>query len=137
MWLLDTVTLSEMTRPNPKTVVLDWLANQEPEKLFTSTICIGELRYGIERMAPGQKRDKYRVWLEHIVTHVLLGRMIAFDDQVSKTWAEARVYAPRTLPALDSLIAATALARGLIVVTRNAKDFEAFGVEVFNPWPDN
>ena len=134
MWLLDTVTLSEMTKPNANSEVLSWLANQEPDTFFTSTICIGELRFGIERMAPGQKRDKLRVWLKHIVSHVLKGRTIAFDDAIAKTWAEARVYSPRTLPILDSFIAATALDRGLTIVTQNTKDFIGIGVDVFNPW---
>jgi toxin FitB len=137
MWLLDTVTLSEMTKPNAKPEVLSWLSNQNPEVLFTSAVCIGELQYGVERLPPGQRRNKMRAWFENIVSNVLAGRIISFDVSVASTWAEARVYAPRTLPMLDSLIAATALNKGFTVVTRNTKDFEAFGVEVFNPWADN
>jgi toxin FitB len=137
MWLLDTVTLSEMTKPNARTDVLDWLSSQKPETFFTSAICIGELRFGIERLAPGQRRDSMRDWLAQIVASVLESRIIGFDNAVATTWAEARVQAPRTLPMLDSLIAATALNKGLTIVTRNTKDFEAFGVDVFNPWSDN
>lgn len=136
MWLLDTVTLSEMTKPNAKPEVLNWLSSQEPESLYTSSVCIGELKYGVERLPPGRKREQMRAWFDNIVSNVLAGRIIAFDVAVASTWAEARLQSPRTLPMLDSLIAATALARDFIVVTRNEKDFEAFGVEVFNPWAD-
>jgi toxin FitB len=137
MWLLDTVTLSELTKPNAKPEVLNWLSSQKRETLFTSAVCIGELKYGVERLPPGQRREQMRAWLENIASNVLAGKIIAFDGFVAATWAEARVYSPRTLPMLDSLIAATALNKGFTVVTRNTKDFQAFGVEVFNPWADN
>jgi toxin FitB len=137
MWLLDTVTLSEMTKTNAKPEVLNWLSRQQPETFFTSAVCIGELKYGVERLPPGRRREQMRTWFESIVSNVLAGRIITFDVSVASTWAEARVYSPRTLPMIDSLIAATALNHGLTVVTRNAKDFEAYGVEVFNPWADD
>jgi toxin FitB len=137
MWLLDTVTLSELTKSNANDAVLEWLTAQPRATLFTSVICVGELRYGVERLAPGQRRDRMRAWLANIISDVLQGRIVGFDEGVAQTWAEARVFVPRTLPILDTLIAATALNRGFTIVTRNVKDFSAFGVDVFDPWESN
>ncbi len=137
MWLLDTVTLSETIKVNANPEVIQWIDSKNRTDLYTSAICIGEIRYGMERLPPGLKKDGLRLWIERRLEQSLQGRVVPVDVSIAKTWAELRSISPRTLPALDSLIAATALARGLIVVTRNAKDFEAFGVEVFNPWPDN
>jgi toxin FitB len=137
MWLLDTVTLSETIKVNANPAVIQWIDSKNRTDLYTSAICIGEIRYGMERLPPGLKKDGLRLWIERRLEQSLQGRVVPLDVGIAKTWAELRSISPRTLPVLDSLIAATALARGLIVVTRNAKDFEAFGVEVFNPWPDN
>jgi toxin FitB len=137
MWLLDTVTLSETIKVNANPAVIKWIDAQDRTNLYTSAICIGEIRYGMERLPPGLKKDGLRLWIERRLEQSLQGRVIPVDVSIAKTWAELRSISSRTLPVLDSLIAATALARGLIVVTRNAKDFQAFGVEVFNPWPDN
>lgn len=137
MYLLDTVTLSNSSKIITIDRVQNWLDDQSAHTLFTSTLCIGELRYGVERLPPGQKRDALRVWIEEKIDRLFSRRVIAFDGSIAKTWAELRAQSPRTLPIIDSLIAATALNRNLTIVTRNTKDFEAFGVEVFNPWVDN
>ena len=134
MWLLDTVTLSEIVKVNANSAVILWIDSQNKTDLYTSAISIGEIRYGMERLPPGLKKDGLRLWTERKLEQSLLGRVIPVDGYIAKTWAELRSISPRTLPVFDSLIAATALNRGLIVVTRNSKDFEAFGVEVFNPW---
>jgi toxin FitB len=137
MWLFDTVTLSETIKPDANIAVIDWIDAQESEHIHTSAICLGELRYGMERLPPGRKKDELRQWITQILEPSLQNRIIPADANVATTWAEARVYAPRTLPILDSLIAATALNKGLTIVTRNTKDFEAFGVDIFNPWSES
>lgn len=137
MWLLDTVTLSETIKVSTTPAVMAWLDAQRTADIYTSAICIGEIRYGVERLPPGRKKDDLRLWIVRVLEQSLQGRVIPIDISVAKTWAELRAIAPRSLPILDSLIAATALNKGLTVVTRNTKDFEAFGVDVFNPWADN
>lgn len=134
MWLLDTVTISELIKTQSNTAALEWLESQDSSSLFTSTICLGELRYGQERLAPGRRKTELKAWINVSIIPFFAQRILSVDVDVSKTWAELRALSPRTFPVLDSLIAATALTHDLIVVTRNTKDFEAFGVQVFNPW---
>ena len=63
-----------------------------------------------------------------------LGRILDVDAQVTDRWGKLVASAGRPVPAIDSLLAATALVHGLSMVTRNAKDFESLGLEVINPW---
>jgi toxin FitB len=137
MWLLDTVTLSETIKLDASPAVIEWIDSQAKTDIHTSAICFGEIKYGMERLPPGRKKDDLRLWITQALEPSLENRIIPVDASIAKTWAESRVYSSRTLPMLDSLIAATALNKGLTIVTRNTKDFEAFGADVFNPWTDN
>lgn len=134
MWLLDTVTLSETMKPRPDAGAVAWLAAQDPASLYTSTLCIGEVRYGIERLPPGVRRNDLRRWLDTDLQLYLGARILPFDNLAAQTWAELRAGLSQTQSMIDSLIAATALSRGLVVVTRNRRHFEPLGLEVLDPW---
>jgi predicted nucleic acid-binding protein len=134
MWLLDTMVLSETIKPSPEAKVLDWLGAQEPEAMFTSALCLGEVRFGIERLGPGRRREALRAWLRDDLLPFLGSQILNFDADCATAWAELRAVAPRTLSTVDSLIAATALAHDLRIVTRNVADFDGAGVALFNPW---
>ena len=136
-WLVDTVTISETTRPRPNAAVLRWFEGHEEWSWYVSVLTIGELHKGILRLAEGPRRTKLQQWLDVDLRKRCAGRILPVDVEIAETWGRLCAQAERlgrTLPAVDSLLAATALQHGLIVVTRNVEDFAAAGVTVENPW---
>ena len=138
--LIDTNVASQPVRPKPNPGVLSWLDSVPDEALHLSVLSIGEMRDGVERMkASPRKRERLRVWLEQEVPAWFDGRILAIDTAVADRWgrliSERRAIG-KPLPAVDSLLAATALVHGLRLVTRNTKDFDVAGLEVLNPWGD-
>lgn len=133
-YLLDTNILSETMRPSPHRAVSAWLAAAPDESLHLSVLSLGELRQGVERLRRGPKRQRLEVWLEQSLPAWFEGRLIGVDGAIADRWGRLRASAGRPLPAVDSLLAATALSRGLRMVTRNVADFAFEGLEVINPW---
>jgi len=80
------------------------------------------------------RKEKLRVWLEHTLPDWFENRMLAVDGDVAEQWGRLLAQAGRSVPAIDSLLAATALEYGLRMVTRNTTDFKFSGLEVINPW---
>ena len=93
----------------------------------------GEIRKGVEKLAPSRRRTRIAAWLEVELTDWFEGRVIPVSGEVADVWGRlaARLSG---LPAVDGLIAATALHHGLAIVTRDEKHFRRAGVEVVNPW---
>lgn len=135
-YLLDTCLLSELTKPAPHAAVLAWMATQSPEHLFVSAMTLGELQRGVIKLPPSRRRQELGAWL----AQVELGfedRVLPFCRETAGVWADmcARTEAKgRPMAAFDSLIAATALHKGLMIVTRNERDFEPAPVPLLNPW---
>jgi len=136
MFLLDTNVVSEPKRSRPDAGVLTWLGEQLQSSLYISVLTVGELRRGIVRLAPGRRRDDLDFWLgDLILQHG--ERILAIDLDVTERWAalaEANRAAGRASDMTDELIAATAQAHGLTVVTRNVRHFEHSGCRVLSPW---
>src|SRR5262245_28764278 len=128
--------MSELKRGrNADAAVATWFGAIPPERIFTSVIVLGEIRRGIELIA---RRDKPQAaflerWYVDMRTR-LEDRVLAIDEAVVTIWSKISV--PDMLPAYDGLIAATALAHGMAIVTRNALDYRRVGVEVIDPWAD-
>jgi predicted nucleic acid-binding protein len=136
-FLLDTNVVSEAMRKQPSARVLNWIAAQIEESLFISAITVGELRRGSLLLGDGKKRKALLRWIETGIKAEFAGRILPVDSAVMERWADleaSTVKAGRRLPVMDSLIAATALAHGLILATRNVPDFEAAGVQLLDPW---
>jgi toxin FitB len=133
-WLLDTNVLSETLRPVPNEQLMAWIGAANPEHLYVSVLTLGELRKGVFKLGAGRQRERLSNWLDTTLADWFGERVIAIDLAVADRWAQLLVDAGRPLPAVDSLIAATALHRGLAIVTRNVRDFALPGVEVTNPW---
>lgn len=136
-WLLDTCVICEPAQKKPSARVLAWLDEQHEEMLHLSVLTLGEIRKGIARLPAGPKRKRLEHWLEHDLRERFTDRIIDVDAEAADLWGRLQAQAENKghpLPTLDSLLAATALARGLVVVTRNTGDFEATGVELVNPW---
>lgn len=132
-YLVDVNVLSEPTRPAPEPKVVSWLSDHEGE-FVVDPIILGELRIGILTLPPGRKRTQLGRWFTEVVEAV---DCLPWDAAVSRCWAELVVESKRkgrVLPLLDAMIAATALAHGLTVVTRNVQHFKEAGAKVFNPF---
>jgi len=131
-WLLDTSTLSEVTKANPSSEVLDWLDMNETDSAI-SAISIGEMVAGVEQMSESKKRRSLARALKFL-REDYAGKILDFTEGAAVEWgrliAQARK-AGRNLPVIDSQIEATAVHFGLVVVTRNKKDFFH---PIFNPW---
>lgn len=132
-YLLDTNVLSERRRRFPSPVVVAWLEAAPEEQLWLSVLTLGEIRYGIELLAARDPRsaETFETWLGDLVD-LFADRTLTVDAAVTKTWARLR--ARRPLPAVDGLIAATAVAHNLTLVTRNTRDFAQLGVRLLNPF---
>jgi predicted nucleic acid-binding protein len=131
-YLVDANVLSEAMRPQPDARVLGWLRRHE-RTLAVDPIILGEIRFGI-LLAHGQRRARLERWFDEGVLRL---QCIPWEIDVGLRWAEllARLRkAGRAMPVKDSLIAATALARGLTVATRNLADFERAGCPVVDPF---
>ena len=133
-YLLDTNVLSELVRPKPNTSVLSWFSNVPDESLYISALTIGEIRKGVEGVPDTRRKEKLRVWLEHELPEWFGKRVLSIDGDVAERWGRLQAQAKRPVPAIDSLLAATALHHELRMVTRNEKDFDYQGLDVINPW---
>ena len=133
-WLLDTDVLSESSNPRPNERVMAWI-DAHDDDIHLSTISLGEMVKGIELLPAGKRKKEIAVWFGRLERWAG-PRLLAPTDKVMREWGRLcarHERKGRTLPVLDSLIAATALAHGLTLVTRNTADYPA-DVPVLNPW---
>lgn len=132
-WLLDTNIVSEIRKgPRGNPGVVRWAAGRDDEA-WLSVLTVGEIRRGIElkRRRDEASAHQLDVWLQGLVT-AFASRILPVDQHVADLWARMNVPDPR--PVVDGLIAATAAAHGLTLVTRNIQDFEGTGVALLNPF---
>lgn len=135
-YLLDTCVVSELSRPRPDSSLVAWMSEADVVSLHLSVITIGEVRRGTLRLPVGKRRTSLSGWSEKL-RQSFSGRVLPIDESVALRWAEIAARAEqagRPGSLADGLIAATALDRGLTLVTRNVTDFEPFGVSLLNPW---
>ena len=133
MFLIDTVTLSELRRRRRDPVVVAWFERQRTADLFLSVISIGEIERGVarQRTTGAGFAGALAAWLDRVLA--LYGeRVLPFDLQTARRWGA--LSAALGNDSADLMIAATALEHGLTVVTRNASDFEPTGVAVLDPF---
>lgn len=134
-FLVDTNVFSEPVKPKPDAKVVAWLRENE-STLYISSITIGEIRRGIERLPSGQRKTRLRAWLVALCD-CMKGRVLSFNTSTAHVWGQLKAKwdaAGIAVPSLDSQIAATAQRHHLIVVTRNTADFTKAGVKLLNPF---
>ena len=133
-YLIDTNVLSELRRKAPDSGVVDWFSQRPPATLHLSVLRLGEIRKGIESISDDARRQSLIDWLETDLPTFFTGRILPVDGAVADRWGRLVATAGRPLPAIDSLLAATALKHDLVLITRNVKDFAGLPVQIFNPW---
>jgi len=136
-YLLDTCVISELVSKRPNAEVITWVDSLDDELVYLSVITLGEIKHGIEKLPASARKDRLRQWLEEDLLARFQGRICVIDMDVMLIWGEiiARLDSSgRKLPAMDSLIAATARHGDFVLVTRNERDFEGTGVSIVNPW---
>lgn len=131
-YLLDTNVVSELRRQRPHGGVVAWLESRDDAQLYLSAVTLGEIQAGIEltREQHPRKADEIEAWLELVAGAY---NVLPMDASTLRAWARLMHRKSDTLYE-DAMIAATAKVHGLTVATRNVADFNALGVEVFNPF---
>jgi hypothetical protein len=133
MYLIDTNVVSETRKPRPHPAVLAWIRSVSESNMFLAAVTLGEMQRGVEitRRQDLQKAAEIGEWIDRLASAY---EILPADEPIFREWA--RLMRGRSNPKWeDGLIAATARIHRLIVATRNVRDFEDFGVEVFNPFP--
>jgi len=136
-YLIDTCCISELVKKKPNPNVVKWFADQDELSMYLSVITFGELRKGIEKLPDSNKKKELNRWVKEDLNQRFKNRVLNITIEEVNKWGEILAAAEkngRPLPAIDSLIAATAKVHDLSVVTRNTQDLEGSGVEVVNPW---
>jgi len=132
-WLVDTIVLSELSRRTPDTQVTEWLARHK-DRLWISVLTLGELEKGLARVKEPARRARLQRWIRREVPDWFTGRILPIDREVAECWGRLTGKLRDPMPAIDSLLAATALVHGLKIATRNVDVFAASGVTILNPW---
>jgi hypothetical protein len=132
-YLLDTNALSELRKRRPDPRVTGWFDMAPKAELYLSCLTIGEIRRGIERLRHQDEVQAKAIerWLAGL-RYFYQDRIVPIDTEITERWG--RLSTAATLPAVDGLLAATALTRDWTVVTRNVADFVPSGARVLNPW---
>lgn len=133
-YLLDTNVISELVRAKPHNPVIEWFKTIPDEALYLSVLTLGEIRKGVEKLSDLRRQEKLRLWLEIELPQWFENRILPIDAHVADRWGRLQSDMKKPLPAIDSLIAATALHHDLRIVTRNVQDFQYPGLEIICPW---
>ena len=134
--LLDTCAISELRKPNPASSFLDWFADSNERLLYLSAITLGELRFGIDLLRDGNRKNDLLTWYAQLCYNYR-GHILLPSLEVCERWGALRAERKRVgqpLAMADGLIAATALHESMALVTRNTKDFQGLGLDLINPW---
>jgi len=134
-YLLDTNILSEMRKPHCNPQVKAFADRIDPENMYISAISIGEISFGMEKLPAGKKKHELAIWLYSTLPEWFNRRIIFMDTDVMTEWGRIRALADRTMPVVDSMIAAASITHHMTLVTRNIRDFQGIeGLMIINPW---
>ncbi len=137
MILVDTNIVSEAMKLQPDRAVTAWVNAQAWDSLYLCTPVLAELRYGIERLARGRRKNLLAAGLDRVENELYHGRILSFDQAAAVNYGRLTVNREqqgRRMEQMDALIAAIALTHGAIVATRDVRDFADLGLEVINPF---
>ncbi len=136
MIVFDTNVVSELMRAEPSPVVVGWVRSRRASELYTTSITLAEVRYGIERLPDGSRKHLLRTVAEEVFA-AFEEQVLPFDVEAATRYAAIvserdRVGLP--IDGFDAQIAAICASHGAALATRNLKDFRGTGIEVVDPW---
>lgn len=137
MIVLDTNVISELMRPAPAMAVVTWLDQQPAASIWTTSLCVFEVRMGLALMEDGRRRWGLESRFRQVLQEDMAGRVLALDIGAALAAAEtAAKTRPRGKPIelRDMLIAGTVAARRGTLATRNTRHFKHAGIQLVNPW---
>jgi hypothetical protein len=137
MILLDSNVISEAMKSAPEPAVLAWVDRQLPNSLWTCTVVVAELLSGLDLMPQGKRQSQLRMKAAFMFDRFFANRIFVFDQAAAKAYGtvlKSRRDAGRPIDEMDALIAATSLANGATLATRNIAHFESCGITLLNPW---
>jgi len=135
-FLLDTNAVSEWVKLRPNPGLIRWMESVDEDRVFLSVISLAELRYGVERLPPGARRNRLEQWLRDELPLRFEGRILSIDPKIAEAWGKtvSRSQAlGRPMGAMDAFLSATAEVHRLALVTRNVSDFPLIKALV-DPW---
>jgi toxin FitB len=136
MIVVDTNVASELMRPSPAQAVQDWVRSRDASQLCTTAITVAEIRYGIERLPAGRRKDALRAAAVEIFD-TFAEQVLPFDVVAAEQYALVVSQRDRLglpIDGFDAQIAAICRSRGAALATRNVANFGETGVDVINPW---
>lgn len=139
MIVLDTNVVSELMRPEPQTSVLEWVDAQDASELWLCSVVVSELLYGVARLPEGQRKQRFAQALAAMLDEDFEGRVLPFDVVAAVSYAELlakREQQGQPMAMADAQIAATCLAHGASLATRNTRDFAGSGLKLIDPFEE-
>jgi predicted nucleic acid-binding protein len=137
MIILDTNVVSEIMRPRPDERVTHWLDGQPRASIWTTSVSVFEIRFGLETMPVGKRRDLFMASFERWLEEVVQQRIANYDETAARRAAELaadRQRRERPGELRDTMIAGIVLATHATLATRNVQHFEEIASSVVNPW---
>ncbi len=136
MIVVDTNVISELMRPSPSSTVIDWLRDRSTRELYTTSITVAEVLYGIERLPLGRRKASFRT-AAHDAFAAFDEHVLSFDRAAAVHYSQivsGRDRAGRPIDGFDAQIAAICRTHRAVLATRNVHDFQGTGIEVADPW---
>lgn len=136
MIIVDTNVASELMKPSPDAAVRDWVRVRPGDELSTTSITVAEIRYGIDRLPAGHRRDLLNETADHVFA-AFQDQVLSFDAAAATHYATIVIRRERAglpIDGFDAQIASICHTHGAALATRNLKDFEGTGIDVIDPW---
>lgn len=136
-YLIDTCVISELVKKVPSKHVVEFVRELDEDRCYLSVLTLGELHKGIARLKDGKRKGGLQRWLDQDLRSRFEGQILPVDVEVAEKWGVVSAEAEGrgvSIPAVDGLIASTALVHGLTVITRNTSDMAPSGASLLNPW---
>lgn len=136
-YLLDTCAISELLKKRPNQGVIQWFKSHEETSLYLSVVTLGEIQKGISKLVDPRRQELLQNWLQTRVVERFDKRILPIDSRVMFVWGDTLGQDEghgSILPVVDMLIAATAIAHDMQIVSRNVRDLQRCHAVVVDPW---